>query len=302
MPLFVSVQAATPVTITLEPAVSQYKPGDLITIPIRINTQGEGIYSLQTDISFPTDQLEVISIDTATSIFPLQVINIFSPGKISLIRGSFSPINTSNGLIATIQIKALKSGVAELVFDPTTVALNQTGTNQTTALGTTLKINSPLPSVTPTPLPIPSLIPSPSVIPSSSPTPTNSTITIYAAGTPAEGVYPTLVLQIHNLKNNTWKTVKTFTSVSSLLNELVYTHNTLVQPKDIRVRFTNDRYLAKKGQDRNLYVDKINLNGVDIETEKATTFSTGSWSSTDGCADGFKQSEWLHCNGYFEFR
>jgi hypothetical protein len=51
-----------------------------------------------------------------------------------------------------------------------------------------------------------------------------------------------------------------------------------------------------------LYVDKINLNGVDIETEKATTFSTGSWSSTDGCADGFKQSEWLHCNGYFEFR
>lgn len=332
---FFTVQAATPVTITLQPAVTQYKTGDLISIPMRINTQGEGIYSLQTDISFPTDQLEVLSIDTTNSIFPLQVINTYSPGKISLIRGSFSPINTVNGLIATIQMKALKTGNAELVFDPTTVALNQTGTNQSNAFGVTLTINSLVPSPTPkpsptlTPSPLPSLLPSlapspsikpsafvtpsplPSVIPTPSPSvtpspspsvsPTTSTITVFAAGTPADGLYPTLALQIRNAKNN-WKTVKTFTNVTSLLNQLVYRHNTLLQPQDIRVRFTNDRYLPKKGQDRNLYIDKINLDGVDIETERNTTFSTGSWSSQNGCSDGFKRSEWLHCNGYFEFR
>jgi hypothetical protein len=149
IPLFTLVQAATPVTITLDPAVTQYKPGDLINIPIHINTQSEGIYSVQTDISFPADQLEVSNIDTTNSVFPLQVINTYSPGKISLIRGSFSPINTANGLIATIQLKALKTSVPELVFDPTTVALNATGTNQTTALGTTLTITAPLPSATP---------------------------------------------------------------------------------------------------------------------------------------------------------
>jgi len=118
VPLLTLVQAATPVTITLEPTASQYKPGDLITIPMRINTQGEGIYSIQTDISFPTDQLEVLSIDTTNSIFPLQVINIYSPGKISLIRGSFSPINTPSGLIATIQMKALKVGAERSGLPP----------------------------------------------------------------------------------------------------------------------------------------------------------------------------------------
>jgi hypothetical protein len=258
-------------------------------------------------------------------VFPLQVINTYSPSSISLIRGSFSPINTPAGLIATIQMKALKTGTAELVFDPTTVALNQTGTNQTNAFGVTLTINSIVPSPTPKPspslfpspipspipsvLPSPSVIPSPSVVPSPSvspspspsPSPTTSTITILAAGTPAEGIYPTLALQIRNTKNN-WKTVKTFTNVSSLLNQLVYKHTSVIQPQDIRIRFTNDRYLPKKGQDRNLYIDKINLDGIDIETERNTTFSTGTWTSQNGCGNGFKQSEWLHCNGYFEYR
>ncbi len=48
---FFSVQAASPVTITLAPTSTQYQTGDLITLPVRINTQGEGIYSIQTDIS-----------------------------------------------------------------------------------------------------------------------------------------------------------------------------------------------------------------------------------------------------------
>ncbi len=312
-------KAATPVVMTLEPTVVSYKVGDIITLPLKINTSGEGIYSIQADISFPSDSLQVTGVDTTNSVFPLQVINTYSTGSVSLIRGSFSPINTSNGLIATIQMKALKTGNPELVFDPTTVALNQTGTNQTNAFGVTLTINSvvpsPLPSPSPSSLPSPSLKPSPSILPSPvpsvipspspspipSPSPTTSTITIYAVGTPAEGIYPTLALQIRNAKNN-WKTVKTFTNVTSLLNQLVYQHPTLIQPQDIRIRFTNDRYLPKKGQDRNLYIDKINLDGVDIETERNTTFSTGSWSSQNGCGDGFKRSEWLHCNGYFEYR
>lgn len=277
------VQAASPVTITLQPISTQYQTGDLINLPLRINTQGGGIYSVQTDISFPSDKLEVTGIDTTGTVFPLQVVNSYSPGKISLIRGSFSPINNASGLIATIQLKAVKTGASELIFDSTTVALNNQNNNQTSAPGITLTVTSP--TVKP------------------SPSPTTSTITVFAAGTPVNGVYPTLALQIRNLKNNQWKTVKSFKNIDSTkIHELVYKHSSKVAAGDIRVRFTNDRYLPKKGQDRNLMVDKINLDGVDIETERSSTFSEGSWSSNNGCSAGFKSSQWLHCNGYFEYR
>lgn len=61
-------------------------------------------------------------------------------------------------------------------------------------------------------------------------------------------------------------------------------------------------YLPAKKEDRNLIVDKINIDGKDYQSEAATTYSLGSWAPSDGCKAGFKKSEWLHCNGYFEYR
>ncbi len=49
-------------------------------------------------------------------------------------------------------------------------------------------------------------------------------------------------------------------------------------------------------------IDFIEVNGIKYESEDASTFSVGSWDSVNGCAEGFKRSEWLSCNGgYFDF-
>ena len=64
----------------------------------------------------------------------------------------------------------------------------------------------------------------------------------------------------------------------------------------IKVAFVND------DGPRNLYVDKIIIGLVEeYETEAVTTYSTGTWSSPNGCDDGYKQSEILHCDGYFQY-
>ncbi len=42
-----------------------------------------------------------------------------------------------------------------------------------------------------------------------------------------------------------------------------------------------------------------------FESESPATYNTGAWSgtwsATDGCGGGYKQSEWLHCNGYLAY-
>ncbi|QDT07916.1 Soluble aldose sugar dehydrogenase YliI precursor [Rubripirellula lacrimiformis] len=68
----------------------------------------------------------------------------------------------------------------------------------------------------------------------------------------------------------------------------------------VRVEFTNDEYV-EGGFDRNLTVDFLRIDGQTYQTEAATTYSTGTWLESDGIVPGFRQSDTLHTNGYFQY-
>ncbi|MEO1497910.1 MAG: PA14 domain-containing protein [Planctomycetota bacterium] len=77
-----------------------------------------------------------------------------------------------------------------------------------------------------------------------------------------------------------------------------YEHSEKVDPKDVRVAFTNDGTAG--GQDRNLRVDAIVIDGRRYESESPATFSTGTWA--DGVvAPSFPQRDVLHANGSFTY-
>ena len=67
----------------------------------------------------------------------------------------------------------------------------------------------------------------------------------------------------------------------------------------IRTWFTNNRDDVTPNRD--LDIDWIEVDGVRYEAESEDTYSTGTWTSYDGCADGFKWSGRLHCSGYLHF-
>ena len=79
-----------------------------------------------------------------------------------------------------------------------------------------------------------------------------------------------------------------------------YTAAETVSVDRIRVQFTNDAYVQGV-QDRNIRVDDIIVDGVQYETESPDVFSTGTWKSGDGIVPGYRESETLHANGYFQF-
>ncbi|MFK8110684.1 MAG: DUF4347 domain-containing protein [Rubripirellula sp.] len=95
--------------------------------------------------------------------------------------------------------------------------------------------------------------------------------------------------------------VETWTNVDTSLSNYIHRADTIVTADQIRVAFTNDLYQPELNFDRNLVVDKIDVDGRVLETEDPSVFSTGTWKPADGITPGFRQSEALHGNGYFQY-
>ncbi|MGB7329593.1 MAG: DUF4347 domain-containing protein, partial [Rubripirellula sp.] len=121
-------------------------------------------------------------------------------------------------------------------------------------------------------------------------------ISIRAAGVTNE---ETMVLQIGG------ETVATFNNIGgdAYAGQFqTYTHDaTDVSIDDVRILFTNDLYDDAAGIDRNLRVDSVQIDGTTFQTESPTVFSNGTWLPADGVTPGFRQSEFLHTDGYFQF-
>lgn len=82
---------------------------------------------------------------------------------------------------------------------------------------------------------------------------------------------------------------------------LTYSSPTPVNISDVRINFTNDVYDPTNNIDYNVAIDRIEIGNVAYQTEAADVFSTGTWLAADGIVPGFRQSEVLHTNGYFQY-
>lgn len=113
-----------------------------------------------------------------------------------------------------------------------------------------------------------------------------TTVTVIAEGTQAAGAYPTMDLYLKGV------IVKRWTNVTGGMKQYTYTHQGALTRSDVRVMFSNDA--TASGQDRNLRVDKIRINSAEYQSEASTTYTTS-------CSTGYKRTEWLYCNGYFQY-
>ena len=80
---------------------------------------------------------------------------------------------------------------------------------------------------------------------------------------------------------------------------VTYQIETEEPPSNIKVRFTNDGII--NGRDRNVRVEGISLDGQIYHPDSPDVYSTGTARPSDGCTAGFRRSQWLTCDGYFEF-
>ncbi|MEM7131640.1 MAG: putative Ig domain-containing protein [Chloroflexota bacterium] len=80
-----------------------------------------------------------------------------------------------------------------------------------------------------------------------------------------------------------------------------YQHNQSVTADEVKVHFTNDGVDPATGNNRNLYVNKITIDGTSYESEGPDVEARGYWDGTSCQTPGFYETEFLACNGYFQY-
>ena len=127
-------------------------------------------------------------------------------------------------------------------------------------------------------------------------------IKIYAAGVTGNEI---ITLQIAGQVVATYKLADFGGKAGDLANRnfiaLTYASSIPVNISDVRINFTNDQYDPTAGIDSNVAIDRIEIGNATYQTEAANVFSTGTWLAADGIVPGFRQSEVLHTNGYFQY-
>ncbi|QDT08227.1 DUF4347 domain-containing protein [Planctomycetes bacterium K23_9] len=80
-----------------------------------------------------------------------------------------------------------------------------------------------------------------------------------------------------------------------------YQTNQSLSGDRVQIEFINDAYDPANNRDRNLFVNNIQINGQNYETNDSDTFSSGTWRPEDGVTPGFGRGIILHSNGYFQY-
>ena len=124
-----------------------------------------------------------------------------------------------------------------------------------------------------------------------------STVQIFAAGATGQ---ETLALRVDD------QVVTEFTNVGGDASsrdfvQLEYQTAQTISGDQLRIDFTNDLFDASTGLDRNLFIDRIVVDGVTFQAEDPSVFHTGLWRNGGVTAPGFLESETLNINGSLIF-
>ncbi|MBB3208041.1 glucose/arabinose dehydrogenase [Rhodopirellula rubra] len=122
-------------------------------------------------------------------------------------------------------------------------------------------------------------------------------ITVFAAGATGE---EQMQLEIDGTIVQTWNNVAGDAD-GGVFQEFTYNGAPDATADQVRVLFSNDAYEPALNLDRNLRVDRVVVNGNTVQSEDPLVFGTGTWLPADGIAPGYRQSEWIHGNGYFQY-
>jgi len=121
-------------TLYFSPSSGNFSIGDILSINVLINTEGQAINQAEAVINFPTDLLEIISVNKSGSIFTLWVEEPSysnKDGTISFNGGVPTPgFNGTAGKIINIVFRIRKAGIATVTFSSAAVRANDGyGTN-----------------------------------------------------------------------------------------------------------------------------------------------------------------------------
>lgn len=116
--------AAMGADLYLSPASLSVSKNSLFKVALRLNTHSTSANALQVNLQFPSNLLDLVTIDYSASAFALQADEQKLDGEIKMTRGASEPA-TGNVLVATITFRAKATlGSAQISFSKETAVAN----------------------------------------------------------------------------------------------------------------------------------------------------------------------------------
>jgi len=117
---FATGEKADAAFLHIKPSQTDVTVGNIVNVRVTVDTLGKVINNAESVVQFPTDLLEVVSIDNTSSIFSLWVENpSFSnvAGQVTFNGGIPNPgFQGSSGNVLSIVFRAKKVGTASVIF------------------------------------------------------------------------------------------------------------------------------------------------------------------------------------------
>src|SRR3989344_5094533 len=126
--LIFGARVANAATLYFSPSSGNFSVGDILTMSILVDTQGQSINNSNAVINFPAGLLEVVSVGKSGSIFSLWVEEPAfsnSAGTISFDGGLPTPgFNGTAGKLLSVVFRVRNAGTASLIFSSGAVRAN----------------------------------------------------------------------------------------------------------------------------------------------------------------------------------
>lgn len=126
--LILGVKPVDAATLYFSPSSGNFSTGNIFSVSLLLNTQGEAVNNVETTINFPTSFMEVTSISKSGSILSLWVEEpnfSNSNGTISFNGGAPTPgFNGSSGRVLTVVFRVKKPGLGSLISTSAAVRAN----------------------------------------------------------------------------------------------------------------------------------------------------------------------------------
>lgn len=120
---------STAVNLHISPDSTRVSKGQQFTVEVRMNAQTQPINAAQAVLSYPTDKLEFIGIDSSESAFDFRLTETGGEGQVEIVQGTAQQ-KTGNQLLATVTFRALApKGKASITFKDTSALAHATENN-----------------------------------------------------------------------------------------------------------------------------------------------------------------------------
>ncbi|GEM_PF-4077926 len=105
-------------TLFLSPSGGSFHTGDIFTVDVMVDTQGNAVNAVAAYLSYSSDLLEVVSVETAGSPMEIIVERNYGLGRVEVLGGSPTPGFAGAHRVATMEFRAISAGIASLEFLP----------------------------------------------------------------------------------------------------------------------------------------------------------------------------------------